>query len=336
MRAAERARLALAYGSSFLSWAVEGAPRPFSASFAVTDKCNLRCDYCNFPYLKTRDLELDAIGRLFDRLREMGVERLGLVGGEPMVRKDLSEIVTAAKQRGFYVTMNTNLTLYARYPRVLDAVDHIFTSLDGDPSEHLANRGEDSLDGVVAGIQKLVAAGKPVTPICVVRRGDVEMARRLLERAVTLGVRVHFQPQCIEADIVRGGLPDGISNEALRNFWAELLALKTSGLPVASSSGYLRTLAGWHDFSISAIKSPDDRCAAGRGFLFIDPEGNASPCAYTRGKMTPINLLSEDWRQAWDRETPCTRCSVGPMLELNLLFQKPLQSARSALQSYAS
>ena len=119
MRARDKLRLAFAYTTSLASYAVDGAPRPFSASFAVTDRCNLRCEYCNFPFLKTRDLDLPDIERLMDRLKSMGVQRLGLVGGEPMVRKDLGEIIALAKARSFFVTVNTNLTLHHRFPRVL-------------------------------------------------------------------------------------------------------------------------------------------------------------------------------------------------------------------------
>jgi MoaA/NifB/PqqE/SkfB family radical SAM enzyme len=333
MRAGEKFRLARAYGESLLSYAVDGPPRPFSASFSVTDRCNLRCEYCNFPNLETRDLKLDAVIRLFDRLRLMGVQRLGLVGGEPMIRKDLPQIIAEARQRHFFVTVNTNLTLYDRFPHALDEADHVFTSLDGDPSTHEANRGEGSLDGVVAAIRSLVRSGKPVTAICVVRHGDGPMARRLLGQARDLGIDIHFQPQCTGAELVRGDLPADTTNDQLRAFWRELGRLKAEGHPVASSAGYLDALADWHDFRVSAVYDPSVRCAAGRGFLFVDPEGNASPCAYVRGRTRPVNLLSAEWSE-WDRTTPCTSCSVGPMLEFNRLFQHPVRSVLAAMTTY--
>ena len=45
-------------------------------------------------------------------------------------------------------------------------------------------------------------------------------------------------------------------------------------------------------------------------------------------------LFWQDWREVWSRKTPCTRCSVGPMLEFNLLFQRPFSSALQAARSY--
>src|SRR5262245_10572323 len=107
--------MALAFGRSLLSWYVDGTPRPFSASLAVTNRCNLRCTYCNTPFLDPNDLPLAKVEVLFDRLARFGVKRLGLAGGEPMVRKDIGEIVAMAKARGFYLTMNTNLLLFEKH-----------------------------------------------------------------------------------------------------------------------------------------------------------------------------------------------------------------------------
>jgi hypothetical protein len=76
------------------------------------------------------------------------------------------------------------------------------------------------------------------------------------------------------------------------------------------------------------------RCAATRGFFYVDPHGHAYPCAYTKGKSPPVDMLGDDWRTAVGRETPCSRCNVGPYLEFNLLYQKPIRTALSVLQSY--
>src|SRR5438874_3051356 len=141
---------------------VDGPPRPFSATFVVTNRCNLRCAYCNCPYIDPTNLDLRQIDLLFDRLRAMGIRRLGLAGGEPMMRKDLGEIIAQAKAHGFWVSVNTNLTLFDRHPERLALADLVYTSLDGDEAAHMAARGEDAHAGVIAGIKALVADGKPV------------------------------------------------------------------------------------------------------------------------------------------------------------------------------
>jgi MoaA/NifB/PqqE/SkfB family radical SAM enzyme len=335
VRLADRVALGYAYGTSLLAYMVDGPPRPFSATFAVTNRCNLRCSYCNCPFIDPTDLDLTRIDVLFDRLREMGVRRLGLAGGEPMMRKDLGDIVAMAKAHRFFVTVNTNMTLFDRHPERLERADLVYTSLDGDEVSHVAARGEGSYRGVMAGLGRLVRAGKPVIAICVVTEHSIAHADALLCQAEEIGFRMHFQPQCVDTDVVRGAVPASVPNERFRAFWRSLLDEKRKGRPIVSSTPYLEFLSRWEDFSISAYYAPETHCAAGNGFLYIDPHGKAYPCVYVKGKTTGVDLLVDGWRETWNRETPCTRCSVGPMLEFNLLFQRPLAAALESLRSYA-
>ena len=314
---------------------VDGPPRPFSATFAVTNRCNLRCTYCNCPFIDPTHLDLARIEILFDRLKAMGVRRLGLAGGEPMMRQDIGEIIAMAKARRFYVSVNSNLTLYDRHPERLAGADLVYTSLDGDEAAHVAARGEGSHAGVMAGIRALVRAGKPVIAICVVTEHSLGQTDALLRQAETLGFRIHFQPQCTDTDIVRGAVPVSVANEEFRDFWRALLVEKRRGRPIVSSTPYLEFLSQWEDFSVSAYSAPETRCAAGRGFLYIDPLGQAYPCAYTKKKTEPVDLLAHEWRTAWNRASPCSTCIVGPMLEFNLLFQRPLVTAVDSARAYA-
>jgi MoaA/NifB/PqqE/SkfB family radical SAM enzyme len=300
----------------------------------VTNRCNLRCGYCNCPFIDPAHLDLLQIDALFERLRAMGVRRLGLAGGEPLVRQDLAGIIAAAKRRRFYVSVNSNLTLFERHPDRLALADLVYTSLDGDEGAHNAARGQDAYGGVIAAIRQLVGAGKPVIAICVVTEHSIGQADFLLQQAESIGFRMHFQPQCVDTEIVRGSACAGVSNEDLRAFWRRLLEEKKRGRPVVSSTPYLESLSQWEDFSISALFEPTQRCPAGHGYLYIDPQGRAYPCAYTKGKTAGVDLLAHDWRMAWNRESPCTVCTVGPMLEFNMLFKRPLEAARESIRTY--
>ena len=333
MRLADTLAVGSAYGASLLAWLVDGPPRPFSATFAVTNRCNLRCSYCNCPFIDPTQLLPEQIALLFDRLRGMGVRRLGLAGGEPMMRRDLGDIIAMAKARRFFVSVNSNLTLFDRQPDRLGGADLVYTSLDGDQAAHDAARGEGAFEGVLAAIARLVRT-TPVIAICVVTEHSVAQADALLDVADAMGFRMHFQPQCTDTEIVRGAVAPGLSTERLRAFWRDLLAAKRRGRPIVSSTPYLEALSRWDDFRISAVADPAERCPAGRGYLYVDPLGRAYACAYTKGKMTAVDLLADDWRHAWDRSTPCSRCIVGPMLEFNLLYKRPVAAALAGLRSY--
>jgi MoaA/NifB/PqqE/SkfB family radical SAM enzyme len=334
MRFAEQLALGYAYGTSLLGYMVDGPPRPFSATFAVTNRCNLRCAYCNCPFIDPTNLGLEQIEVLFRRLRSMGVRRLGLAGGEPTLRADLVDIIALAKRERFFVSVNSNLTLFHRHPERLADADLVYTSLDGDPASHVAARGARSHDGVLDAIARLIRDGKPVIAICVVTEHSIDHSDYLLRQAEAVGFRMHFQPQCVDTDVVRGSVAKALTNERLRAFWLELLDAKRKGRPVVSSTPYLEYLSRWEDFSTSAYYDATVRCAAGRGYLYVDPLGQAYACAYTKKKMEPVDLLSQDWRVAWDRHTPCTRCTVGPMLEFNMLFERPVAAALESFRAY--
>jgi len=67
-----------------------------------------------------------------------------------------------------------------------------------------------------------------------------------------MGFRMHFQPQCIDTDVVRGSVPDSVSNDRYRAFWRDLLAEKRKGRPIVSSTPYL-------EFSRAGRISPSRR-----------------------------------------------------------------------------
>lgn len=330
----QRLSLARSFARSWLAWRIDGTPQPISAAFAVTDRCNLRCDYCRTPFLATTELDTPHVLRVLDRLAELGVRRIGITGGEPLVRQDIAAILGGARERGFYVSVNTNLTLHPRQRPVFADVDLVLTSLDGVDGRHQTSRGERALDHVLEAIAELTAAGRPVVAICVVTEHNLDQLEPLLDLAERLGFRMHFQPHCTGAMIARGGAGASLTDERQRRYWAAALRLKRAGRPIASSAGYLETLAGWDDFARPAVFDPRARCAAGRGFLYVDPHGRAWPCTYLRGRLRGTDLLADDWRGALSCATPCTRCCVGPHLEHNLLYQRPVRSTWNALRSY--
>lgn len=324
-------RLGKSFFHSWLAYTRDSTPQPFSASFVVTNRCNIHCSYCNFPNLNPAQLDLKSIERLFLQLVQIKVMRLGILGGEPLMRPDIGKIIDLAKKMKFFVSLNSNLLLYEKNRHKLELVDLFFTSLDGNSETHQRNRGFQHYDQILAALETITTSGKPAIAICVITENNLDQVPFLIEQAVQRRFKLHFQPQCGDTEIVRGKLSSSVSNKTLQSFWKDLLKAKQAGAPIASSTAYLRFLSRWEDFQVSAKFDPQQRCAAGRGFLFIDPQGNAYPCAYTQGKVAPISLLENSWQESFSKKTPCTTCSVGPMLEFNLLFQKPIVSAWNAL-----
>ncbi|MCW5906379.1 MAG: radical SAM protein [Chitinophagales bacterium] len=331
MGAIKTLQTGLAYSQSLLSYKTNGSPRPFSASFVVSNRCNIRCSYCNFPLMKEPELTLPQVEALFKRLKQIGVMRLGLLGGEPLYRKDILEIIATAKQLGFFISLNSNLLLYDKFNGKLSDIDYFFTSLDGTPERHIKNRGKQDYDKVLAAIRHIRSTGKPLTAICVVTDYETADADYLIALAQKENITLHFQPECFDTEIVLRTANEQLNQQKAKVFWQYLLTQKQQGAPLTSSAEYFKYIIHWHNYKQSAVYTPEKRCAAGLGYLFIDATGTAYPCAYTKGKTKGINLLEENWQTAFTKKTPCTQCIVGPMLEFNLLFEKPFSSVANVL-----
>lgn len=98
--------------------------------FAITSKCNFDCSYCN--KMTDEDLSIFEIDVLFQKLARENLQFVQFTGGEPLIRKDLIEIVTLAKSYGFRCGISSNGSFpLTKYFDLIDAGVELFSiSLD--------------------------------------------------------------------------------------------------------------------------------------------------------------------------------------------------------------
>ncbi len=171
---------------------------------SVTDRCNLRCQYCmperDYVWLPRQDiLDFEEISVLVEAFLEIGVEKVRLTGGEPLVRRDLPELVRllAARPRLTDLALTTNGVLLAERAGELRqaGLHRVTVSLDTlrrDRFEKLARF--DELGSVLAGIEEAARVGFPSVKIdSVVIRGvnDDELVP-LLDYGRRIGAEVRF------------------------------------------------------------------------------------------------------------------------------------------------
>jgi cyclic pyranopterin phosphate synthase len=155
---------------------------------SVTDRCNFRCPYCmpaelygeEFTFLpRSEILSFEEIERLSRLFLDLGVAKIRLTGGEPLVRAHLPELVEriAALEPGMDLAMTTNGALLAPVAEGLKkaGLKRITVSLDSlDPEVFTAMCGRENVhpDVVLEAIDAGAAAGlTPVKINCVVQRG---------------------------------------------------------------------------------------------------------------------------------------------------------------------
>ena len=138
---------------------------------SVTDRCNLRCHYCmpeeEYAWLpRDRILSFEEIGQLVDVFISLGVDKVRLTGGEPLLRKDVSHLVEmlAARPGLSDLAMTTNGVLLAEHARALRAagLGRVTVSLDTlRPDRFRGLTRRDTHARVLEGILAVREAGWP-------------------------------------------------------------------------------------------------------------------------------------------------------------------------------
>ena len=148
---------------------------------SLTDRCNMQCKYCmpqgNVHWFKEDDvLTYDEIIRLVSILAELGIEKIRLTGGEPLLRPKLEDLIISLKRINAIksVSMTTNgLLLGDKVKRLKEAgLDSVNISLDSFQATRFKEiTGIDGLDKVMDSIDAADSAGLKVKINTVIIRG---------------------------------------------------------------------------------------------------------------------------------------------------------------------
>jgi cyclic pyranopterin phosphate synthase len=153
---------------------------------SVTDRCNFRCVYCmpkevfgsDYQFLERKEiLTFEEIARVVRIFNGLGAEKIRLTGGEPLVRRNLEQLIAQlAGIPGLDLTLTTNGSLLERKAQALKkaGLDRVTVSLDAldDATFKRMNDVDFPVAKVLAGIDAAAAAGlNPVKINMVVKRG---------------------------------------------------------------------------------------------------------------------------------------------------------------------
>jgi cyclic pyranopterin phosphate synthase len=176
---------------------------------SVMDRCNFRCPYCmpketfhdKYRFLASRErLSFEEIVRLTRLFAQVGVRKLRLTGGEPLLRSNLADLIgDLTEVPGIEdIALTTNGVLLAKYAAELKAagLKRITVSLDSLDHAVFAKMsgGFDGVDDVLNGIEHARRAGlEPIKVNAVIQRGvNDHTALDLVERFRGTGVIVRF------------------------------------------------------------------------------------------------------------------------------------------------
>src|SRR3954454_142919 len=183
---------------SSTGWWSMPPPRPYTLVAELSYRCPLHCPYCSNPAAITgeryRDeLQTEHWTRVFAEARALGVLQLALTGGEPMVRRDLDELVAAARATGLYSTLVTagiHFTPERAAQLKAAGLDHVQVSIQSpDPEENDRIAGIRSFDKKIAAARAARELGLPLTINCVLHRQNLDRIEEILELTEALGAQ---------------------------------------------------------------------------------------------------------------------------------------------------
>lgn len=296
------------------------AKRPLIAGHKLLFKCNLECDMC--PFWRRPDEELLRIDdeiRIMDSLVRAGVLIYGFEGGEPLLRRDLPEILAASHER-FYTSLVTNgWLLKERIREIGDHLEFLFVSLDGIGPLHDQLRGfKGSFERAITGIKAAKDYGTDVAINSTITRQNIHQVEEMLELAENLGVGINFQPAY---DYSTAGKlsPYG---EKLLNSLSKLLELKKAGAPLVNSREYLcAIIESWYH-------GVPWRCKPWLT-INVDPQGKIVLPCYTIQEYNHVgtspnhHVWNTDilhlWKTYdWAKYESCNKCALSCYLEPSL------------------
>lgn len=293
----------------------------------LTYRCPLQCPYCSNPLdfaKQEKELTTAQWIKVFEEAREMGAVQIGFSGGEPLVRKDLPELIRAARELGFYtnlITSGIGLTEKKIDAFAKAGLDHIqisFQASDEELNAALAGNAK-AFQQKLAMAKAVKAHGYPMVLNFVLHRHNIDQIDKIIDLSIEL-----------DADDVELATCQFYG-------WAQLNreGLLPTREQIARAEDvvhqYREKMAGTGNLANLLFVTPDyyeerpKGCMGGWGaiFLSVTPEGMALPCHSAR--QLPVefpsvleNTLQEIWYDSfgfnkyrgfdWMPE-PCRSCS---------------------------
>jgi MoaA/NifB/PqqE/SkfB family radical SAM enzyme len=129
--------------------------KPVLCNYYVTYRCNAKCSFCDIWEKPSPYITLDNARQNLKDLKRLGVNVIDFTGGEPLLHRQLPDLLKMAREMGFITTVTTNALLYPKMAEKLKGVvDMLHFSLDSpDAGEHNASRGVALFDKFLESIE---------------------------------------------------------------------------------------------------------------------------------------------------------------------------------------
>ncbi len=301
--------------------------RPLVVSFELTHSCTADCLHCDKGKIKPEPeglLQAADYGRLVRKHKPMAIQ---LSGGEPLLRKDLEDIVRAVKEPSGlpYTILVSNGRLFTeeKYLALRKlGVNQFSFSLDFPDERHDAFRQS---PGLFHHLSRLIPAlasygHEDVALNTAITRENLPTLLDSYERAREWGVSISYSAYTpLRTHSMEHYISSTEDLATLRSTLDELLSLKAQYGRITNSDW---TLSGIYDFFLHGSVSG---CKAGRRFMVVTPTGGLRPCSMFTDTYTSHKQILKQWVP----KNECGGCYVSIRSYLDASFSTLLKDSLS-------
>ncbi len=264
---------------------------PLSVIFELTHACNLNCAHCLVSAGKAERNELSTseVKSVLDQLHEMKVFSVNFGGGEPLLRKDLIEILEYASNLNFGIILSTNgLLVDDKFLDILDELNafSVQVSVDGPKEIHDVFRGKQgSYNKAMKALKSFAERGYHTTMSTMILKKNIHAMEDLLKECISCGIPSFKLSSYMPAGRGADSKDEHVlTREELKDFSAQISALKEkykeklfiddkATYPFACNMDYQSNLP----YSGQSVRIG---CSAARSSIVISPEGLVYACPF--------------------------------------------------------
>ncbi len=302
--------------------------RPIFLSHMITAACDCKCAICEYWKLGKKDeMTTEQVCQMLDDAREIGMTDYVIWGGEPLLRKDLPEIVAYANDLRLDSTIITNGSKLAeRIDELAEYLYGLIVSIDyPEPNVHDQLRGRLGIFlKAMEGIER--AKEYPHLNIfinCVVNKKNADKLEDMAKLAQKTGVKISFETM----ELIKSyNEPLALSESEIIDVALWLLQLKAKGYPIANSTAYFQALAGRCKYSCHVPKVLVTVQWNGRirvcSNIVEEAKSMLSDCELGNIKQNSFREIfqSRNYVEYIRRAEECWKCDLSYPREISLIY----------------
>lgn len=252
-----------------------GARIPIRVYHLLTKRCNLKCPYCLVDDIKkssVRELSAPEIIATMKEFRALGTKLWIFGGGEPTIREELPELISAAKSMGMLTGMSSNGYRILDFLPACKELDYLQMSIDGPEEYHDSVRGKGSFNKLIKAMEGLKSINKNFVLNCVISEKNIQHLDFVCSLARDFKSMIELSPEiAVATDLVDSDK----SNVDMDKIVDIVLKKKKEYWNIITLSSYLERL---RDLQNGKIDRFTPACQAGKSYCALSADGIVYIC----------------------------------------------------------